>query len=102
LELAVESVEDHEQRPRFLCRIAHVGQHGPFAGFNRAQAAVIEGAILVSRLTMLPPEKVESELAYLAIAIGKTAGPREQEAWGWLMEKVDDWRRERGETSGSI
>ena len=37
---------------------------------------------------MLPREKVRSELEYLAIAIGKTAGPRESEAWAWLMEKV--------------
>jgi hypothetical protein len=61
----------------------------PFTGFNRAQAAVIEGAVLVSRLTMLTREKVESEIAYLSIAIDKTAGPSEQQAWQWLMEAVD-------------
>jgi len=60
----------------------------PFQGFNRAQAAVIEAAILVSRLHMLPRHKVEAEMAYLAIAIAKTAGPAEQEAWNWLTEKV--------------
>jgi hypothetical protein len=49
---------------------------------------VIEAAILVSRLHMLPREKVEAEMAYLEIAVGKTAGPQEQEAWNWLSEKV--------------
>jgi hypothetical protein len=91
-ELAVDAVEEDDTRPRFRCRLAQVGQHGPFAGFNRAQAAIIEAAILISRLHMLPPEKVESEIAYLSIAIAKTAGPREEEAWGWLMDKVDAWR----------
>jgi len=51
---------------------------------------VLELAILVSRLSMLPPEKVEAEIAYLAIAIEKTAGPDEHQAWSWLMEKVKD------------
>jgi hypothetical protein len=48
---------------------------------------------------MLPPEKIDAELAYLMIAISKTAGPREQEAWGWLMEKVEAFRR--GDTSAA-
>jgi hypothetical protein len=37
---------------------------------------------------MLPRDKVESELAYLRIAVEKTAGEREAEAWEWLLEKV--------------
>lgn len=91
-ELAVERFEDDVQRPRFHCRVVHQVSHRPWAGFNRAQAAVIEAAVLTTRLAMLAPEKIESEFAYLAIAIEKTAGPREREAWGWLMEKVEAWR----------
>jgi uncharacterized protein len=87
-ELAVERVTEDEQRPRFVCRVVHRATHAPFRGFNRAQAAVIEAAILVSRLHMLPRDKIERELAYLEIAIAKTAGPAEQEAWDWLIEKV--------------
>jgi hypothetical protein len=37
---------------------------------------------------MLPPDKIAREIAYLRIAIDKTAGPKELEAWGWLMERV--------------
>jgi hypothetical protein len=62
--------------------------HAPFEGFNRAKAAVIEAAILVSRLHLLPREKIETEIAYLENAVRKTAGPAEQQAWAWLMEKV--------------
>ena len=54
-----------------------------------ARAAVLELAILVSRLNMLPREKIDAEIAYLSIAIEKTAGPEEKEAWGWLMQKVN-------------
>jgi hypothetical protein len=41
---------------------------------------------------MLPWEKIDAEVKYLAIAIDKTAGPRELEAWGWLMEKINAHR----------
>lgn len=91
-ELKLEKMEEDELRTRLLCRVMHQVSHSPFRGFNRAQAAVLEAAILVSRLHLLPWEKIEAEVKYLTIAIGKTAGPREQEAWGWLMEKIEAHR----------
>jgi hypothetical protein len=50
---------------------------------------VLEAAILVSRLHLLPREKIERDLAYLQTAVEKTGGPREIEAWAWLANKVD-------------
>jgi len=93
-ELAVEELTDDTQRPRFACKLVHAVSHRPWEGFNRAQAAVLECAVLVTRLKMLPPEKIDSELKYLEIAISKTAGPREEEAWSWLVAKIDAWRAE--------
>ncbi len=87
-ELAVTGTTQDEQRPRFHCRVVHRATHAPFAGFNRAQAAVVEAAILVSRLHLLPRAKVEQEIAYLRIAVEKTAGPAEQEAWTWLADRI--------------
>lgn len=98
VELSVARVIEDDVRPRFVCEVVHQGTHRPWGGFNRAQAAVLELAVLTTRLGMLPPEKVESELQYLDIAISKTAGPREAEAWGWLMAKVDAWRASRAGT----
>lgn len=91
-ELQVESVIEDDLRPRFVCAVVHRETHAGWEGFNRAQAAVLELAVLTTRLKMLPPEKVEAELKYLEIAISKTAGPHEIEAWGWLMEKIAAWR----------
>jgi hypothetical protein len=87
-ELAVEEVVEDAERPRFRTRLVRAVGHAPASGFNRAQAAVIELAILASRLDFLPREKVAREMAYLSIAVDKTAGPREQEAWGWLVDKL--------------
>ncbi|MBB4003351.1 DUF447 domain-containing protein [Aurantimonas endophytica] len=88
--LEVVAVKEDATRPRFSCRVTASGQHRPFQGMNRAKAAVLEAAILVSRLHMLPAEKIEDEIAYLKIAIDKTAGPDEEQAWYWLLEKVID------------
>lgn len=88
-ELVLVRMEEDPIRPRLYCRIVHAENHQPFSGFNRAQFSVLELAILVSRLDRLPAEKLESELNYLRIGFEKTAGPREREAWGWLMEKLD-------------
>jgi uncharacterized protein len=100
-ELAVEKTEDDPQRPRFFCRIQKIEEHAPFRGLNRAKAAVLELCILVSRLAMLPREQVERDMAYLRIAIDKTAGPDEQEAWRWLTEKVADFYAKDGDTRTS-
>ena len=100
-ELTVDRVEEDQIRPRFFARVVHQVAHAPFTGFNRAQGAVIEAAILVSRLHMLPWEKIEREMCYLEIAIGKTAGPREREAWGWLTARVAAFRQELNEKAAS-
>lgn len=96
-ELKVQRLTEDDQRPRFHCKLVHQCVHAPWPGFNRAQVAVLELAVLTTRLHMLPPSKIETELQYLEIAVSKTAGPREREAWGWLMERVEAWRR--GDTS---
>jgi len=92
VELQLAERSDDAQRPVLHMMRVHEAVHAGFAGFNRAQAAVIEGAVLVSRLRMLPPQKVDSEMAYLQIAIDKTAGPEEREAWSWLVDAVQRHR----------
>ena len=94
VEIEVAHWEDDEIRPRVYCRELACATHAAFRGFNRAQAAVIEAGILVSRLRRLPAERVDREMDYLRIAVEKTAGPREREAWRWLEERIAGYRRE--------
>ena len=98
-ELRLARIDDAEQRPRLHFDVLLERTHAPFRGFNRAQAAVVEAAILVSRLHMLPPEKIDTEMGYLAIAIEKTAGSREREAWSWLVERIEQFRSGKRETA---
>ncbi len=80
---------DHDaQRPTLTLRRTATVANAPFGGMNRAQAAVVEGAVLVSRLHLLSAERVDREWAHLQIAIDRTAGDAEREAWDWLNEAV--------------
>ncbi len=97
IELELEQVKDDEQRPELLFRPVYEQTHAPFRGFNRARAAVIEAAVLVSRLHILPLEEIETDIDYLAIAIEKTAGPHEQLAWNWLMQRIATFRAHQHE-----
>ena len=93
-EVELTRIDDDPVRPKLFCRALHSVNHAPFSGFNRAQFSVLEAAILVSRLDRLPPDKIESELNYLRIGLDKTAGPRELEAWYWLMAVIEQQPRE--------
>lgn len=92
LELRLDTSDNDAQRPVLQMARVFEASHAAFPGFNRAQAAVIEGAVLVSRLHMLPPDKVNTEMNYLQIAIDKTAAAAEHEAWGWLRDAVERHR----------
>jgi hypothetical protein len=91
-EIELVRMEEDADRPKLFCKAVHTVNHAPFRGFNRAQYAVLEAAILVSRLNRLPLEKIEAEIEYLRIGLDKTAGDREREAWGWLMTAVENFK----------
>lgn len=102
VELRLAERRDDPQRPVLSMERVHERQHAAFPGFNRAQAAVIEAAVLVSRLHLLPAAKIDAEMHYLQIAIEKTAGPAEREAWSWLREAIAAHRlRERTQAPGA-
>ena len=88
--LKLAKVEEDEQRPHLYFEVKKEGSLRPFQGYNRAQTAVIELCVLVSRLNRLPLEKILAEIKYLQIAIDKTAGEQELEAWRWLIEAVEN------------
>ena len=94
IEIEVANQEGDDIRPVFYCSAKHQQTHAPFMGLNRAKAAVLEAAVLVSRLHMLPDEKIDSEIEYLKIAIDKTASEHELEAWAWLMDRIKTFREQ--------
>jgi hypothetical protein len=95
-EVELARIEEDATRPKLFCKPICTTNHAPFKGFNRAQFSVLEAAILISRLGMLPLTKIETELDYLRIGLDKTAGERELEAWGWLMAVLEDFKGKTG------
>ena len=98
IEVEKVAFEDTDPRAKLTGKIVNDVMHKPFRGFNRSQSAVIEAAVLTSRLHMLPAEKIQQEMAYLKIAIDKTAGDNEREAWQWLVTKITDAGVELGDS----
>ncbi|MFA5018096.1 MAG: DUF447 domain-containing protein [Methylobacter sp.] len=101
-EVELVRVEDDETRPKLFCKAVHTANHAPFRGFNRAQYSVLEAAILISRLNMIPLEKIQAEIDYLRIGLEKTAGERELEAWGWLMTVIENHVAKEGVYAGNL
>ena len=93
-ETVVKEIIDDEVRPKVVCKILNKSMHSPFLGFNRAQFSVIEASVLVSRLGMISMEKILKEVKYLKIGVDKTSGPKEEEAWGWIQNKINNYKKE--------
>jgi uncharacterized protein len=87
-EFKVVAADTSQERLRLEARVVAVHEGRPFLGFNRARHAVVEGAILVTRLHLLGVDEVRRQLRELAVLVEKTGGPREHEAFGLLEEKV--------------
>ncbi len=83
------SFADHQQpRKRLTCKTVKVHRFRDFLGFNRARHAVLEAAIVVSRLDFLPAEEVSATMQRLASIVEKTSGPDEQAAFEILQQAV--------------
>lgn len=75
-------------QPRSLAKTRLIEQRvqRPFWGWNRAKHAILEATILASRIHLLEPEMLDAELAKHEVAIHKTAGERELQAWQLLKD----------------
>lgn len=66
-----------------------------FFGFNRAKHAVLEAAILATRIGLLPRSEIESEFERLAVIVKKTGGQQEHQAFAHLKCAIE----KHGETT---
>jgi hypothetical protein len=90
-EFEVESCDDTRERTEIEARVVHAGRLRDFFGFNRARHAVLEAAILATRVHILPRAEVLAEFARLEVPVAKTCGPREREAFDLLFCYVRDF-----------
>ena len=84
LEFEVRDIDDTEERSRITAEVVYVGSGRTFFGFNRGKHAVLEAAILATRLHLLPRAEVEAEYRKFRVVVDKTGGPSELAAMAFL------------------
>ncbi|MEO1614865.1 MAG: DUF447 domain-containing protein [Planctomycetota bacterium] len=87
---AVEVTNVREDGPRYLleCRVIRSGLKRPFFGFNRAKHAVIEAAILATRIHLIDEAEVVQQLDWLSPWVKKTGGERERAAFELVVRTI--------------
>lgn len=88
-EFEVIEFDDSQDRADILAKVVHVGRLNDFFGFNRAKHAVLEAAIIATRVHLMTREQIKAEFDRLLIPVQKTAGPKEIEAFGLLRDFVN-------------
>jgi hypothetical protein len=92
-EFVVDAIDESGERPRFLARVTHVGRRRDFLGLNRARHAIIEAAIVATRVHLLGREQVLVEIDRLFSAVDKTGDVSEREAWRLIRDYVETWAK---------
>lgn len=87
-EFVVRSIDDSTERVTIEADVVHIGRTRDFFGFNRAKHAVVEAAILATRLHILPLAEIADEFKKLRMIVGKTGGPDEHAAMDLLEVKL--------------
>ncbi len=81
---AVETIDDSSERTQIRARVVDQGRVRDYFGLNRAKHAVVEAAILATRIGLLPAEEILPQMEHLAVIVQKTAGAAEHEAFALL------------------
>ena len=87
-EFKIESIDESGPRMSLICEIVKAHRLRDFFGFNRAKHAVIEAAILATRIDFLPAKEIQEQFQGLKVIIEKTAGPAEANAFDYLDQFV--------------
>lgn len=87
-EFQVTDLDDSGERTEIWAETVASGQNRPFFGWNRAKHAVLEAAILATRVAFLPLDEMIADYEKLFVLVEKTGGPAEFEAFRLLDDYV--------------
>jgi hypothetical protein len=88
-EFRVIDLDDRDDRATIRVETVASGRFRDLFGLNRAKHAVIEAAILATRLDLLPTDEIRLEFARLSPLVSKTGGEPEIEAFDLLKAYVE-------------
>ena len=81
-------MDDSGERVSIEAEVVHTGRQREFWGFNRAKHAVLEAAILATRMHLIPHAEIAAEFQKLLVIVNKTGGPAELEAMDFLESRL--------------
>lgn len=88
-ELRVTELDDREERTTIRAEVVYAGRLRDFLGFNRARHAVVEAAILATRVHLTGAGPVLGEFERLQGIVDKTGSDAEHEAMAELRLAVE-------------
>ncbi len=88
-EFEIGEIDDAQERVTMRAQVVHSGRLRDFFGFNRGKHAVLEAAILATRVHLIERQQMLDEFAKLHVIVQKTGGPHEHEAFELLQRHVD-------------
>lgn len=91
-EVQVDEIDVSSDRTVMTAKVVHTQNQRPHTGFNRARHAVIEAAILATRVHLLPEEEIRVGLKFLAPAVEKTGEQEEKEAFQMICDHIENHR----------
>ena len=87
-EFTAKFLESSSNRATIQCQVVASGRNRDFFGFNRAKHAVIEAAILATRVDFIPVDAILEQMIPLRTIVEKTGGAGEHEAFELLEQYV--------------
>lgn len=87
-EFRVTAIDDRDERVGMQAETVHEGRIRDLFGFNRAKHAVLEAAILATRVHLLDFNGIVEELKKLRLVVEKTGGHQETEAFDLLENHI--------------
>src|SRR5574337_110954 len=88
-ECSVMHADTTSERATFRCKIVKKGFLREFIGFNRAKNAIIEAAILATRVRFLGVTQILQEYRRLSEIVQKTGAEQEAQAMRYLQDYVE-------------
>ncbi len=77
--------------PQLYCQLNHWTRNRDFIGFNRAKNAIIEMAILVTRVRFLPKSEIDEAIVKSKIIVDKTGAEQEMQSYEFLIDYLNDY-----------
>ena len=88
-EFTVTFVDESSDRAIFKCKTLNTEKCREFWGFNRGKHAVLEAAILATRVAFLPAAEIQEQFRRLETIVHKTGGEDEEQAFALLKAFVE-------------